>query len=143
MEFDAEAAALRDARSVLARRGQAVVVPEPLHDDGLKEGILCMRWVAGEKISVVSPLLTKRPRVFRDCVTALVDAHACLLFHGGLVHMDPHPGNVLIDVRADAAVPVLLDWGMHQRLAVWKSTSASDAPENSSLSHFSATTRPP
>ena len=116
MEFDKEAAALRDARFVLARRGQAVVVPEPLHEDGLKEGILCMRWVAGEKISVVSPLLTKRPRVFRDCVTALVDAHACLLFHGGLVHMDPHPGNVLIDVRADAAVPVLLDWGMHQRL---------------------------
>ena len=29
---------------------------------------------------------------------------------------DPHPGNVLIDVRADAAVPVLLDWGMHQHL---------------------------
>ena len=116
VSFDAEAAALRDARSVLARRGQAVVVPEPLHEDGLREGILCMRWVAGEKISVVSPLLTKRPRVFRDCITALVDAHACLLFHGGLVHMDPHPGNVLIDVRADAAVPVLLDWGMHQHL---------------------------
>ena len=102
-----------------------------------------MRWVAGEKISVVSPLLTKRPRVFRDCVTALVDAHACLLFHGGLVHMDPHPGNVLIDVRADAAVPVLLDWGMHQHPAVWKSTSASGVPENSSVSHFSATMRPP
>ena len=125
MQFDEEAAALRDARSVLAQRGHAVVVPEPLHEEGLKEGILCMRWVAGEKISVVSPSLTKRPRVFRDCITALVDAHACLLFHGGLVHMvcssglvhmDPHPGNVLIDVRADAAVPVLLDWGMHQRL---------------------------
>ena len=118
MEFDEEAAALKDARSVLAQRGHAVVVPEPLHEEGLREGILCMRWVAGEKISVVSPSLTKRPRVFRDCITALVDAHACLLFHGGLVHMDPHPGNVLIDVRADAAVPVLLDWGMHQRLGV-------------------------
>ena len=116
MQFDEEASALKDARSVLAHRGHAVVVPEPLHEEGLREGILCMRWVAGEKISVVSPSLTKRPRVFRDCVTALVDAHACLLFHGGLVHMDPHPGNVLIDVRADAAVPVLLDWGMHQRL---------------------------
>ena len=102
MQFDEEAAALKDARSVLAQRGHAVVVPEPLHEEGLKEGILCMRWVAGEKISVVSPSLTKRPRVFRDCIT-LVDAHACLLFHGGLVHMDPHPGNVLIDVAADAA----------------------------------------
>ena len=131
MQFDEEAAALRDARSVLAQRGHAVVVPEPLHEEGLREGILCMRWVAGEKISVVSPSLTKRPRVFRDCVTALVDAFHGVLAHGllftpstrhrrGLVlngiTQDPHPGNVLIDVRADAAVPVLLDWGMHQRL---------------------------
>ena len=34
----------------------------------------------------------------------------------GVFTQDPHPGNVLIDVRADAAVPVLLDWGMHQHL---------------------------
>jgi len=30
----------------------------------------------------------------------------------------------------------------HRFLAVWKSTSASGAPDNSSLSHFSAMTRP-
>ena len=63
---------------------------------------------------------------------ALVDAHACLLFHGAsciwfvpasLTPSTPRAhgprtsgSTVLIDVRADAAVPVLLDWGMHQHL---------------------------
>jgi hypothetical protein len=116
MDFGKEAAALTYARSVLSARGHAVIIPEPLYEEALTDGILCMRWVQGAKISAAAPLLTKRPREFSACITALVDAHACLLFHGGIVHMDPHPGNVLIDVRADAGVPVLLDWGMHQRL---------------------------
>lgn len=116
MDFGKEAAALTYARSVLSARGHAVIIPEPLYEEALTDGILCMRWVEGVKISAAAPLLTKRPRDFSACISALVDAHACLLFHGGIVHMDPHPGNVLIDVRADAAVPVLLDWGMHQRL---------------------------
>ena len=44
---------------------------------------------------------------------------------------------IVIDVIDDAEerMPALLD-------AVWKSTSASGAPDNSSLSHFSVMTRP-
>ena len=52
---------------------------------------------------------------------------------------------------ADNGDLVFLDFGLMSRVdaeiceafaAVWKSASVSGAPDNSSLSHFSATTRP-
>ena len=68
-----------------------------------------------------------------------VTAGLCLT---GLVHADPHEGNIML---ADNGDLVFLDFGLMSRVdadiceafaAVWKSTSVSGAPDNSSLSHF-------
>ena len=125
MDFAAEARALGVARAVLLARGSPAVVPEPLYLDdapSLASGVLCMRWCAGDKMDAAIAKHDLKGAPLQGCIDALVDAHATLLFHGGIVNMDPHPGNILVDVRPAAgdrkgglaAVPVLLDWGMHE-----------------------------
>ena len=49
----------------------------------------------------------------------------------------PHDAEAFVRSLGEAAP------GRLTSIAVWKSTSASGAPDNSSLSHFSARTRPP
>ena len=122
MDFEAEARALGVARAALAARGSEAVVPEALYTDdvaALRSGVLCMRWCTGDRIDVAMAKHDLKGAPLQRCIDVLVDAHATLLFHGGVVNMDPHPGNILVDVRRTAggevaAIPVLLDWGMHE-----------------------------
>ena len=122
MDFEAEARALGVARAALAARGSEAVVPEALYTDdvaALRSGVLCMRWCAGDRIDVAMAKHDLKGAPLQRCIDVLVDAHATLLFHGGVVNMDPHPGNILVDVRRTdgggvTAIPVLLDWGMHE-----------------------------
>ena len=81
------------------------------------EGVSLNNLAAEAKKRGVEPGSPEAKILGSRIVRALGEAYARMIFGAGFVHGDPHPGNVLIDVRADdAAVPVLLDWGMHQRL---------------------------
>ena len=45
----------------------------------------------------------------------LVQVYAQQLFVDGLFNADPHPGNLMVQVREGRALPVLLDFGMTVR----------------------------
>ena len=47
-------------------------------------------------------------------------------------------GGICIPTPADPNMPKIKDCHHHEYVSVWKSTSVSGAPDNSSLSHFSA-----
>jgi len=124
LDFDAEARALKHARESLKRRGIDAVVPEPLFDvadtAAQRHGILAMQWCQGGKVADV--LAEASDDSLRFLATALVDAFACVALLGGLINLDPHAGNVLVQraTRANGEAylrPVLLDWGMHEFLS--------------------------
>jgi len=114
LDFRAEAAALDLAAALVARLGLAVVVPRPIF---ASPAVLGMTWCRGSKIAKVREdgvFLADGTRLddvqaFGD---ALLDAYAALFLLAGLLQLDPHAGNVLVAGRA----PVLLDFGMHDRL---------------------------
>ena len=61
-------------------------------------------------------------RAGRQLMTKLGSAYGLMLFdaeHGGLVHADPHPGNILVSRRFAGGVRVgLVDWGQSKRLTL-------------------------
>jgi predicted unusual protein kinase regulating ubiquinone biosynthesis (AarF/ABC1/UbiB family) len=55
----------------------------------------------------------------QDLAMRLVEAFGFLTFQEGLIHGDPHPGNVFVqvpDLNPQKARPVLLDWGLVQQV---------------------------
>lgn len=110
------------ASRALERAGIDVGCPVPVK--GLcGRHTLTMSFVEGWKITEVArlPRGTDREELGRR----LVDAFAALTFEEGLIHGDPHPGNVFVSpVRrgGDPTAPitsfrpVLLDWGIVQRV---------------------------
>ncbi|KAJ8600171.1 hypothetical protein CTAYLR_001937 [Chrysophaeum taylorii] len=120
LDFAAEAVALRAARRVVTARALDCVVPEPLEE---YDGVLVMRWCDGSKIADVSlsaVTLADGTRLaipqVAGLASKLVDSFAALFLVGGLVNLDPHAGNVLVQMTAAGPRPVLLDWGMHEIL---------------------------
>ena len=94
-----------------------VVVPRALPALSSKR-VLTMEWAANaRRVDDVQHIrrMGVEPAVVADCLTRAI---ARLVFACGFVHLDPHPGNVL--VRATEAGDwelVLLDWGMSRELA--------------------------
>lgn len=109
LDFEREAAAIKDLREALKDRDD-VVVPEVV--DRLTTGrLVVMEYVDGVK-------LTDRPGLeaagIDPVATArlLNDVYADQMFRHGVLHADPHPGNLFVRRGADGPVLVLLDHGL-------------------------------
>jgi len=118
LDFRQEASATTDASAALA--GTTVVVPTVFAD-------LCTKRVLVMRFLHMSPFTTLLDNEFvretgtdvRSVCNELVDACGVLVFKAGLLHGDPHAGNVSVMRREDGpgVMPVLLDWGMFYKMS--------------------------
>jgi len=110
LDFTIEANNLHTIRENLAEFEQ-IVVPGPI-DDYTTTRVLTMDYIAGKKITDLSPL-----RLLEIDGTALADelfsAYLKQFLVDGLFHADPHPGNVFV---TDDDQIALLDLGMIGRV---------------------------
>ena len=93
------------------REFERIVVPEPV-DDFTTSRVLTMDYIPGKKITELSPLRLMEidgPSLARE----LFRAYLKQILLDGLVHADPHPGNLLLTDDENIA---LLDLGMVTRL---------------------------
>lgn len=112
VDFRLEAKNQLRALRALRRSGINVTCPEPIIECCTKR-VLTMNFINGWKITDVDrlPFGTDRSKLSSD----LVEAFAMLAFQEGLIHGDPHPGNVFVEPLEDGSDSVracLLDWGI-------------------------------
>ncbi|HEX2739168.1 MAG TPA: AarF/UbiB family protein [Rubrobacter sp.] len=107
LDFVREAGAIADLRRVLAERDD-VVVPEVIGE--LTSGrLLVMEYVEGVKITDVETM--KKSGIDPSEVAWLLnDVYAEQMFTHGVLHADPHPGNLLVEPGRPRLV--LLDHGL-------------------------------
>lgn len=89
-----------------------IVVPRPV-DDYTTARVLTMEYIAGQKITSITPLQRQDidgPRLATDLFRAYL--HQIII--DGFFHADPHPGNVFL---TDDGRIALLDLGMVSRLS--------------------------
>jgi predicted unusual protein kinase regulating ubiquinone biosynthesis (AarF/ABC1/UbiB family) len=109
LDFIREAEAIGALREALADRDD-VIVPDVI--EGLTtERLLVMRFMEGVKVTDVEGLKMAGSEP-REVAELLNDVYAEQLFAHGVLHADPHPGNLL--VRSEGGRPrlVLLDHGL-------------------------------
>jgi len=106
LDFKREAGNLRRLRNSL-REFEHIVIPEPV-DDFTTSRVLTMDYIAGKKITSLSPL-----RLMEVDGPALSDelfrAYLKQILVDGFFHADPHPGNVFI---TDDNRIAIIDLGM-------------------------------
>ncbi len=110
LDYRLEAANLRSMAEALADYDR-IVVPQPVADYST-DRVLTMDLVEGRNIASVGPLRLMEvdgDGLARDLFNAYLDQ---ILLHG-LVHADPHPGNVLL---TDDGRLALIDLGMVARV---------------------------
>lgn len=117
VDFQLEAKNAMQAANALRRHSVDVTCPEPLLNLCSRR-VLTMVFIEGWKITDLDrmPYGADREGLARN----LVHAFALLVFQEGLIHGDPHPGNVFVEQvpggDAKQVRPVLLDWGIVKRL---------------------------
>jgi predicted unusual protein kinase regulating ubiquinone biosynthesis (AarF/ABC1/UbiB family) len=109
LDFRREAAATEDLRCALSDR-EDVVVPEVV-GHLTTERLLIMELVEGAKITD-KEALSRAGIEPREAAGLLVDAYADQLFKRGVLHADPHPGNLLVQKGQSGPRLVLLDHGL-------------------------------
>jgi len=106
LDYKHEASAMQDMRVALQQRVSGMVIPDvywPL----TSHRVLATTWIEGRKVS--------------DCPSSIQDEHirtgveafAAMVLDLGVVHADPHPGNLLVTPKNEL---VLLDFGMVIRI---------------------------
>src|SRR5215208_4083652 len=109
LDFRREAEAIKALKRVIGHRDD-VVVPEVV--EGLNtERLLVMELVEGVKITDREGLLSAGIEPGK-VAELLVDVYAEQLFELGVLHADPHPGNLLVQNGPEGPVLVLLDHGL-------------------------------
>ena len=109
LDFRREARATVELRDALADR-EDVVVPDVLGD--LTTGrLLVMEYVDGVKITDREALEAAGMDP-REVAALLNDAYADQLFRRGVLHADPHPGNLFVQPGLEGPRLVLLDHGL-------------------------------
>jgi len=118
LDFRQEATATADARAALA--GTDVVVPTVFPDLCTKR-VLIMRFLNMQPFTTLldKKFLRSTGTDVKTLCNELVDACGVLVFKAGLLHGDPHAGNVTVMQGEDGkgVVPVLLDWGMFYKMS--------------------------
>ena len=109
LDFVREAEAITDLRRVLANRDD-VLVPEVI-GELTTERLLVMEYVEGVKVTDAEAL--ERAGIDpREVARLLNDVYAEQLFTHGVLHADPHPGNLLVQPGRNRPRLVLLDHGL-------------------------------
>ena len=106
LDFQREATNLEKLRQSM-REFEDIIIPEPI-DDYTTSRVLTMEYVAGRKITEVSPLRFVEldgPRLAEEIFRAYLKQ----ILVDGFFHADPHPGNVFLTEDNRIA---LLDLGM-------------------------------
>ena len=83
------------------------VIPE-IVDDLSNEEVLTSVWATGERIGAA---VAWPPPLRQQIADALVQGFAHMLFHHGVLHADPHPGNYRFVQSADGPSVILYDFG--------------------------------
>jgi predicted unusual protein kinase regulating ubiquinone biosynthesis (AarF/ABC1/UbiB family) len=82
----------------------------PVALEGLvQRRVLVMEWVDGDRIDTLAPRFAAGELDFRALMETLTEVYLRMLLVVGILHADPHPGNILVDRQGRV---VLLDWGM-------------------------------
>mmetsp|Transcript_146786 Transcript_146786/g.471230 ORF Transcript_146786/g.471230 Transcript_146786/m.471230 type:complete len:1429 (+) Transcript_146786:147-4433(+) len=116
VDFTIEAASAAQASAGLRRMGLNVGCVQPI-PEACGRRVLTMAFIEGFKITDVGklPAGANREAIARP----LVDAFAALAFEEGLIHGDPHPGNIFVEQLPGGELrPALLDWGIVQRMTL-------------------------
>jgi len=113
VDFLLEARSMSRAGKALQRHGVDVKCPVPV-EGSCSRRVLTMEFIEGFKITDTErfPPNTDMTYVARQ----LLEAFATLIFQEGLIHGDPHPGNIFVELRGEKVRPVLLDWGITKEL---------------------------
>jgi predicted unusual protein kinase regulating ubiquinone biosynthesis (AarF/ABC1/UbiB family) len=75
----------------------------------VRRRVLVMEWVDGDRIDTLSPRFAAGELRLDDLMETLTEVYLRMLLIDGIMHADPHPGNILVDREGRV---VLLDWGM-------------------------------
>ncbi|KAL4854874.1 Protein ACTIVITY OF BC1 COMPLEX KINASE 3 [Chlorella vulgaris] len=105
MNYTLEAANTRQFAADLAAL-PGVVIPDVI-DQGTSEGVLVTSWIEGERLSESSA------GDVRELCDTLLSAYLIQLLDTGLLHADPHPGNLL---RTSDGRIAILDHGLIQEV---------------------------
>src|SRR5580765_6871118 len=111
LDFQREAENLRRLRRALVEF-ESIVIPAPI-DDYVTSRVLTMEYVAGKKITDVSPLRLMELDT-RALAEEIFRAYLKQILIDGFFHADPHPGNVFITEDDSIA---LIDLGMVAHIA--------------------------
>jgi predicted unusual protein kinase regulating ubiquinone biosynthesis (AarF/ABC1/UbiB family) len=75
----------------------------------IRRRVLVMEWVDGDRVDSLAPRFASGELDFRELMETLAEVYLRMLLVEGVMHADPHPGNILVDRQGRV---VLLDWGM-------------------------------
>lgn len=89
-----------------------LIIPEPVQDYSTSR-VLTMDYIQGKKITEISPL-TKTETDFTPLIDELTESYMQQIIVDGLVHADPHPGNIHVTEDGKMA---LMDLGMVARFS--------------------------
>jgi len=122
LDFREEVKALTRANDALKRFGSPAIVPVPRAHISSEE-VMVMDFIDALPItSLASPSFCKLHKIRKETVMSqLLEAFAILTFREGVIHGDPHAGNIrlLVDAKAPGGgMPVIFDWGMTKILSV-------------------------
>lgn len=113
LDFSRELRAMKELRTALRDR-EDVLVPEPIEE--LSTGrLLVMEYAPGIKVTDREALLEAGIDP-REVARILNDLYADGLFRRGILHADPHPGNLLVQKTGSGPRLVLLDHGLTTEL---------------------------
>ena len=107
MDFREEA---RHMALFQAHFGDDPRVVAPVAVEGLvRRRVLVMEWIEGDRIDTLADRFGAGELSFSGLMETLTEVYLRMLLVEGILHADPHPGNLMVDRTGRV---VLLDWGM-------------------------------
>ncbi|MGK7310858.1 MAG: ABC1 kinase family protein [Candidatus Longimicrobiales bacterium M2_2A_002] len=85
-----------------------VIAPEAV-EGMVRRRVLVMGWIDGDPVDELAGRFASGDLSFDRLMETLTEIYVRMLLVEGILHADPHPGNILVDERGRV---VLLDWGM-------------------------------